>query len=345
MSLGYQAVGWNRQKKLYDGVLAAGVLVYLGTFVALNLVLFPTATLETVLIRGFGTGALLLLHIILAIGPLCRLDARFLPLLYNRRHLGVTMFFLGLAHAALAVLQFHAFSDVHPLVSIFVSNNDYGVLSEFPFQPLGFFALCILFLMAATSHDFWLANLTAPVWKTLHMLVYVAYGLLIAHVALGVLQAETSPVLTGILGLGLVLIVTLHLIAAFKERGRELEPEVQNGWVEVCAVADIEEDRAKIVTVSGERVAVFRYEGKVSAVSNVCRHQNGPVGEGKIIDGCITCPWHGFQYRPDDGCSPPPFTEKLPTFRVKVEAGRVFVDPRPLDAGTRVAPALIGEEV
>jgi len=36
-----------------------------------------------------------LLHIILSIGPLCRLDSRFLPLLYNRRHLGVTMFLLS----------------------------------------------------------------------------------------------------------------------------------------------------------------------------------------------------------------------------------------------------------
>lgn len=39
--------------------------------------------------------------------------------------------------------------------------------------------------MAATSHDFWLKNLTAPVWKRLHMLVYAAYALLLAHLLLG----------------------------------------------------------------------------------------------------------------------------------------------------------------
>ena len=54
------------------------------------------ATIETQLIRALGTCALLLLHVILAIGPLARLDRRFLPLLYNRRHLGVTMFLLAL---------------------------------------------------------------------------------------------------------------------------------------------------------------------------------------------------------------------------------------------------------
>jgi nitrite reductase/ring-hydroxylating ferredoxin subunit len=59
-------------------------------------------------------------------------------------------------------------------------------------------------------------------------------------------------------------------------------------------------------------VAIFKYDGKISAISNVCQHQNGPLGEGKIIDGLVTCPWHGFQYCPHDGASPEPFKEKVP---------------------------------
>src|SRR5690606_22288973 len=93
--------------------------------------------------------------------------------------------------------------------------------------------------------------------------------------------------------------------------------------------------------VGGERIAVFRHEGTLSCVSNVCAHQNGPLGEGTIVDGCITCPWHGYQYRPEDGQSPPPFTEKIPTFNLRVIEGRVQVDPRPNPAGTRVEPVVI----
>ena len=89
MSVQYQAIGWNRQKRLYDSVIAAGVFGYLAIFVGAGALVHPNATIETLLIRGFGTAALLLLHIILCIGPLCRLSPRFLPLLYNRRHLGV----------------------------------------------------------------------------------------------------------------------------------------------------------------------------------------------------------------------------------------------------------------
>lgn len=343
MSVGYKAVSWNRQKRIYDLILVAGVVSYLSLFVGLGAVVNSNATIETLLIRGFGTCAILLLHIVLCIGPLCRLDARLLPLLYNRRHLGVTTFLLGLAHGTFALVQFHALGNLNPLVSVFVSNSRYESLANFPFQPLGFAALVILFLMAATSHDFWLANLTAPVWKALHMLVYVAYGLLIAHVTLGVLQAETSFVLAATLGVGMIIVLGLHLLAANRERTIDTASTLvaKDGFVEVCNVDEIPNHRARIVSVSGERVAVFKYDGKVSALSNVCQHQNGPLGEGKIIDGCVTCPWHGFQYVPASGASPAPFTEKVPTFRVKVINGKVFVHPRPNPPGTFVEPACV----
>src|SRR2546428_6173232 len=54
--------------------------------------LFPYTTLFRSIIRAAGSAAFLLLHVVLCIGPLCRLDSRFLPLLYNRRHLGVVTF-------------------------------------------------------------------------------------------------------------------------------------------------------------------------------------------------------------------------------------------------------------
>jgi methionine sulfoxide reductase heme-binding subunit len=345
MSVQYQAIGWNRQKRIYDSVLAGLIVAYLAVFVGIGALVHPNATIETLLIRAFGTAAFLLLHVILAIGPLSRLDPRFLPLLYNRRHLGVTMFLLALAHGAFSIVQFHAFGDVSPLVSVFLSNTRYDSLAHFPFQPLGFFALLILFFMAATSHDFWLRNLSAPVWKRLHMCVYLAYALLIAHVVFGALQSETSPVFVALAGVGLAVVLALHLAAALKQwRGDEnASKETADGFVEVCDVSRIPENRAVIVSVSGERVAVFRYDGKVSALSNVCQHQNGPLGEGRIIDGCVTCPWHGYQYLPDSGASPPPFTEKVPTFRTRIVGSKVLVHPCPLSPGTRVEPAQIYE--
>ena len=343
MSAGYQAVSWNRQKRVYDTVVLSSVAAYLIVFVSLGLLLHPYITAETVLIRAFATAAFALFTIVLCIGPLCRLNSSFLPMLYNRRHLGVTTCVLGLAHGVFAIIQFHSQGDRDPLVSLLASNARYSSISQFPFQQLGFASLVILVLMAATSHDFWLRNLTAPVWKRIHMAAYLAYGLLVTHIALGALQSERSPLLVGLLATSVTSVLGLHTAAALRDRKLDNAKQTleANGYVRVCEVASIAESRAHIACLAGERVAIFRYGDKVSAVSNVCQHQNGPLGEGRIIDGCITCPWHGYQYRPSDGCAPPPFTEKIPTFEVQVTEGFVWVLPRPNPAGKFVEPATI----
>jgi nitrite reductase/ring-hydroxylating ferredoxin subunit/DMSO/TMAO reductase YedYZ heme-binding membrane subunit len=305
--------------------------------------LFPNVTEEILVMRAFGTAAFLLLHVILCIGPLCRLNPKFLPLLYNRRHAGVTCFLLGLVHAVMVVTTYHAGGDINPILSIFATSRLTGSLAGVPFQPFGFFALIILFLMAATSHDFWLANLSAPVWKSLHMLVYAAYALLVLHVTFGALQGEVGAVYGSAMALGLLTVIALHKTAARREMmaDQELTGLFADGFIDACAVADIPENRARIACLTGERVAIFKYDGKISAVSNVCQHQNGPLGEGKIVFGCITCPWHGYQYEPETGASPPPFVERVPTFNVRVKDGRVMIHPRPNPAGTKAEPALI----
>src|SRR6266487_2551963 len=225
MGVEYVSVQWNRPKKFYDAVLIGGVAAYLAIFGVLTKMFFPHVTDEIMLMRAFGTAAILLLQIILCIGPLCRLNAKFLPMLYNRRHAGVTMFTLDLVHAALVVITYHAGGDTNPILSIFKGSPLNGSISGVPFQPFGFFALVILFLMAATSHDFWLANLSAPVWKSLHRMVYIAYALLVLHVTFGVLQGEGSPVYVGAVGLGLATVLSLHLVSGFREARADVSTE------------------------------------------------------------------------------------------------------------------------
>ena len=343
MSLTYRAVDWNRHKRYYDTALAVLVLVPVAVYTLVTLWRSPEATAETLVIRSCALAAILLLHITLCIGPLARLNPQFLPFLYNRRHLGVTVFSLGLVHAGLAVFQFHALGNDNPLISTLTAyGRDYqlrgvGDISHFPFEIFGACALAILFLMAATSHDFWLKNLGASIWKALHLGVYLAYGLLIAHVLLGVFQYERSAIYPILLGAGFLVVAGLHLAAALKESrcDRLGSRSGRSGMAEVCATNDLLEGRGKVVVVEGTRIAIFRHRDCLFATSNVCRHQGGPIGEGRIVDDCITCPWHGWNYRPEDGCSPPPFHEVLKTYEVQVVAGRVWVKRTPNPLGTR----------
>ncbi len=339
MGHSYRAVQWNRFKLRYDMALIAGVVLFIAAFMGISAGVHPEATAETLLIRGLGLAAIVLLHVILAIGPLARLDRRWLPLLYNRRHLGVTMAILAFIHGGFSILQFHAFGDTNPIVSLFTAGSGGDSISGFPFQPIGAAALAIIVLMAATSHDYWLANLTAPVWKALHMLVYLAYALVVLHVALGSLQVQSHWAPAALLGVGVLGLGTLHTMAALQGRGPDLAvPEPSGEWVDVGSVSDVPEGRALAAMVAGERVAIYKNEGKLSAISGVCQHQNGPLAEGRIVDGLVVCPWHGFQYRPDCGKSPEPFHETVPTFRLEVRGGRVLVQTMPLPLGTTTEP-------
>jgi len=334
MSNAYRAVQWNSHKRGYDLWIAAAVLLYLAIFFVGGKLLFREPggfSDEILLIRAFGTCAIVLLHLILAIGPLARLDARFAPLLYNRRHLGVALFLVALTHGAL-VTGFYGGFGVQPAPEAVLAGYEPALRpGAMPFEVFGFFALLIFFLMAATSHDFWLANLGAGVWKALHMLVYLAYGLVIAHVALGALQDQSSPVYFWLLLLGVSGLTVLHLLAARREAARRPARAAAEGWLDAGAANSLADGRGRVVVPpgGGERIAVFRHGEGYCAVSNVCAHQAGPLGEGRIVNGCITCPWHGYQYRPEDGKSPPPYTEKIPTYRTRVEGGRILVNPKP----------------
>lgn len=346
MSHDYKTVQWTPFKKRFDKWMLGGIATYLTVFIGVSALAQPVgesfAPIQ-IIIRAMGTLAFLLLTFILCIGPLARLTDRFKPFLYNRRHLGVSTFMIALLHAGLVILWYHGFSETNPFVSLLISNPRYDSLAGFPFESLGLVALIIMFLMAATSHDFWNTNLGPGVWKALHMGVYFAYALLIAHIALGAIQFEKHPLYVALLCAGSITVVGLHLFTGAASL-RPANRKGIDGWLEVGSFGDIEDTRAKIIRPkTGEAIAVFRLGNEVSAVSNVCRHQGGPLGEGKVIDGCITCPWHGFQYRLADGRSPEPFTEKVATYATKILDGVVYVNPVANSPRTPQAPSTAGD--
>jgi nitrite reductase/ring-hydroxylating ferredoxin subunit/DMSO/TMAO reductase YedYZ heme-binding membrane subunit len=342
MSVGFRAVQWNRRKVVYDLILLAGVALYIAAFMGISAWRHPPADWPAWInlrIDAFGSCAFIMLTIILSIGPLARLDPRFLPLLYNRRHFGVLTFFVAAVHGWSVVEWFWAYDALPSLGNELTNAAAYGKFIGFPYKTLGIAALLVLLLLAATSHDFWLGFLTPPVWKAMHMLVYLAYGVVVMHVALGALQGNRSPVMALFIGGAFAWVAGLHLVAGRRERkGDRASAAGEGGWIKVGPPHAIPDKAARIVTApDGERIAVFRDGAKVGALTNLCAHQNGPLGEGRIIDGCITCPWHGFQYRLEDGRAPPPFTEVLATYPVRLRDGIVEVDPRPLPPGTPAA--------
>ena len=84
-------------------------------------------------------------------------------------------------------------------------------------------------------------------------------------------------------------------------------------------------DGKKTVTLKGERIAVVRKNGALCAISNVCPHQNGPLGEGVVRDGYLECPWHGYQFDPCTGLGPPGFSDSVPRYDLITKGNQTYL--------------------
>ena len=316
MSVGFKAVQWNRRKLVYDAILLAGVVLFIGTFMTIGALRNPPADMPAWInlrIKAFGTCAFTMLTIILMIGPLARLDRRFLPLLYNRRHFGVLTFLVALVHAYSVVDWFAVQGAMGDLVSEMTGSPNYGKFIGFPIKALGLTGL-IDPVPARRDQPRFLARVPHAA-----RLEGAAHGALSrlrrAGDACGARRDAGGPPRVHSAA-ARRLVRGRHAAASRRRLARARDRAGHGDWLAVGPPESIPDQCARIVAApNGERIAVFRDGDQIGALTNVCAHQNGPIGEGRIINGCVTCPWHGYEYRLADGCAPPPFTEKLATYR------------------------------
>ena len=97
-------------------------------------------------------------------------------------------------------------------------------------------------------------------------------------------------------------------------------------WTVALADAALGEAETKMVDVDGAAVLVTRQGGRVYALTDRCVHRGGPLHEGEIANGCVTCPWHGSTFRLDDGAvERGPAAYPQPVYDVRVRDGSIEV--------------------
>ena len=217
VSGGYAGISWDGFKKVYDLILAMGVVGYVLTFLVVSTLFFEgqeRISPGVVMIRATGSCALILLHLVLMIGPLARFFPRALgAAVHNRRHLFVATFLVVSVHAVLVLDVYHGDGAVAPLVSLLLSNPNYTDPARFPFELFGVGAYLILLVLAATSHDFWEELFGEGLWTLMHMGIHFAYALTLAYVLFGYVLASGSFVGLYVLGGAAAVVVSLHLWA------------------------------------------------------------------------------------------------------------------------------------
>ncbi len=93
----------------------------------------------------------------------------------------------------------------------------------------------------------------------------------------------------------------------------------------VAKVSEVPPGTGKVVVVQGHPVALFNADGSFYAVSNVCLHRGGPIGEGSLDGAVVTCPLHGWEYDVRTGKNLQNPAARLRTFRVRVQGDDILV--------------------
>jgi nitrite reductase/ring-hydroxylating ferredoxin subunit/uncharacterized membrane protein len=105
--------------------------------------------------------------------------------------------------------------------------------------------------------------------------------------------------------------------------------EGPDDWVDVIDESELADGTAVAASAGDMTVCLVRRGSAIEAIADVCGHAGGPLHEGRLDDGCITCPWHGSTFALEDGAAVHgPATGPQPVFDTRVSDGRVSVRRR-----------------
>jgi nitrite reductase/ring-hydroxylating ferredoxin subunit/uncharacterized membrane protein len=105
-------------------------------------------------------------------------------------------------------------------------------------------------------------------------------------------------------------------------------------WVEALPEQELAEGRPTCVLVDRVPVLLLREGGEIHALANRCTHRGGPLHEGEIADGRVTCPWHGSKFDLRTGSvERGPASSPQPAYEARAANGTIEVrqvtDPTP----------------
>lgn len=102
-------------------------------------------------------------------------------------------------------------------------------------------------------------------------------------------------------------------------------------WLDVGAADDIPRRGARVLRTARGCVALFRTQaGEVFALDDRCPHKGGPLSDGIVHGRFVTCPLHAWAIALETGEAQGPDRGRVRAHAVRVEAGRVLLDPRAL---------------
>lgn len=101
---------------------------------------------------------------------------------------------------------------------------------------------------------------------------------------------------------------------------------IETGWHHLTPAASLPEGKPVRMMLGEVPLVVIRADGLVHVLADRCSHMSGPLSDGALADGCLTCPWHGSVFRVTDGSvARGPATAPQPAFDTRMVDGAVQV--------------------
>ena len=101
-------------------------------------------------------------------------------------------------------------------------------------------------------------------------------------------------------------------------------------WHDLGPVEKLSDRPLRQIKVQRTQIALSFRDGQFSAISGVCNHVGGPLGDGRHDGDYVVCPWHNWKFHCRTGEGEPGFEEdRVPAYDTKVEGGRLLVNLTP----------------
>lgn len=101
---------------------------------------------------------------------------------------------------------------------------------------------------------------------------------------------------------------------------------IAKSWVSIGSINDIPRQGARCVKNGNMTIAVFRTsDDRVFALEDRCPHKNGPLSQGIVHDGCVTCPLHNWVISLETGEAQGADKGQTKSFPVKLDGTTVLI--------------------
>ena len=96
--------------------------------------------------------------------------------------------------------------------------------------------------------------------------------------------------------------------------------------VRVCAESELPGE-GEVCEMAGGALCVARVGGEIAVMSNICPHNEGPLGQGMVEDGRVVCPYHGWAFDVKTGAALHDPDAHVPIYEAVVRDGQLLVRP------------------